>query len=314
MEILRQQHNMIFRYGTKGWTTFAAIAAGTLCPYDKVNRYLNTNSVHAAVLENNSWFSSILSKKHSSIQPAMADDAVRKILTEQQYTLSTRDSNISPVLWFETNHYNANNPMEDRHCECYLKLNEAYFFGIFDGHSGWHCAESLRLRLPLYISLALMNTEQRNLFVKKEITSKEILEYLSNPNDNCSTFKIPDGFAEKQQRIQSGSVLFAKRASDMIANFSTCDILKYAYLSMDRDITREAIPDGKCNEPIWSGLSGAVTIGAFIKGNNIYVANTGSCFFSIYIYLYFLFCILHWYSLHYLRFYMFLISGLKLKN
>jgi len=53
--------------------------------------------------------------------------------------------------------------------------------------------------------------------------------------------------------------------------------LKYVYLSLDRDITREAIPDGKCNESIWTGLSGAVAVSAYIKGKQLYVANTGDC-------------------------------------
>lgn len=222
--------------------------------------------------EDNSWFSNLLSRKGSNTKPSMSPESISTLLSTQQFS---RPTQIGVVSWFETNHYSANVPIEDRHCECYLQKNDALFFGMFDGHGGWHCSESLRTRLPVYVSLALMNEESRKQVLGNTIKTSDLVEYLGNPNDDCVSFKLPYTFEEKQKSIKSGQNYFAERANDMAPKMSKGDALKYAYLSLDRDITREAIPDGKCNEAIWTGLSGAVTVGAYIENENLYIANTG---------------------------------------
>lgn len=259
-----------------GWLALAATTttAGLLCSHDQVRAHFTSFPVLKANKppEDNSWVSQLLSKKDSDLKPSLSPEYITSLLLCQEYSGKITNGIVS---WFETNHYNANSPIEDRHCECYLQRNNAYFFGIFDGHSGWHCSESLRLRLPFYVSLAMMGDGDRLKFLSKQVVEDDLVEYLGNPVDDCPSFKLPDTFAEKQKTLKSGVHHFADKAKDMVPKLTPGDVLKYTFLSMDRDITKEAIPNGKCNEAIWTGLSGAVAVGAYIENKDLYIANTG---------------------------------------
>lgn len=264
----------MFSRATRCWVAVAATTTtGLLCSHQNVRNYFTSFPVlEAKPPEDTSWISKLLTKKDSDLKPSLSPEYISSLLLKQEFTAVTNTGNVS---WFETNHYNANSPIEDRHCECYLQRNDAYFFGIFDGHSGWHCSESLRLRLPLYVSLAMMNETNRQLFISKKIQEDELVRYLGNPDDDCPSFTLPDSFPEKQELLKSGVTHFAEKANNMVPKLSPGDVLKYTFLSMDRDITKEAIPSGKCNEAIWTGLAGAVAIGAYIQNKDLYVANTG---------------------------------------
>lgn len=265
----------------KSWSAVTVAATiGTLCSYNQYRKYVANSVVHANPNDDTGWFSSLLSKR-DSYPNSRSDLNVTAILRRQEFTKKFGQDKFDPISWFETNHYSANNPIEDRHCECRFNLSDSFFFGIFDGHSGWHCSESLRLRLPLYLSLAFGSNEDRRKFLSKELSPHKMMEFLGNPDDDCPTFNFPDNFPEKQKRLKSGSRCFAEKACDMVPRLNISDTLKYTFMSLDRDITREAIPDGKCNEPIWTGLSGAVAVGAYIKGNDLYIANTGVHLFGL---------------------------------
>jgi len=256
-------------YRTIGPVTAAIATTGVLySTHDTNQRLYATNS-------SDSWFSNLFQNNENVDKTSATSNIIKQSMKEQEYTKTVTYP--TPVSWFETNHYNANNPIEDRHCECYLKHNNAFFFGIFDGHSGWHCSESLRTRLPYYVSLALMKESDRSNVTSTSEVSSSVIDYLSNPDDDCLSFKSPEGFKDKQKRLGSGLLNFAQACSSFVKENTISEILKYTYLSLDRDIAKEAIPDGICNEPIWAGISGAVAIGVLIQNNDIYVASTGDC-------------------------------------
>ncbi|KRX88542.1 Histone-lysine N-methyltransferase, H3 lysine-9 specific SUVH4, partial [Trichinella pseudospiralis] len=50
----------------------------------------------------------------------------------------------------------ANAPCEDHRSEGYFQLDNSYFFGIFDGHAGTHCARTVASRLYDYMALPLL--------------------------------------------------------------------------------------------------------------------------------------------------------------
>ena len=276
MEILNHHvinQRMITR--TKRLASLAmVVTAGTLCSY---SHFRNHFFFSRNGQEEKNWFSSLIAKRFKTIKPSLSESIVNSMLRYNEHTNKIGMKKPGVVSSFETNHFRANNPLEDRHCECYLKFNESYLFGIFDGHSGWYCSESLRTRLPLYISLALLNKGLRNKFISEEIKESDIIEYLGiQSEDELANEYIPC-LEEKQRQFRTGMDFFVEEINnvDKVGNDNVYETLKYSYLSLDKDITVEAIPDGICNEPIWNGLSGAVAVTAYIKDNDLYVSNTG---------------------------------------
>ena len=100
----------------------------------------------------------------------------------------------------------------------------------------------------------MSSKDTRDKFLSGDILPSDLVKYLGNPNDDCLSFKMPPSFKEKQASIKSGTRFFAEKANEVIENLSMEDVLKFTYLSLDRDITRESIPDGNCNEAIWLSL------------------------------------------------------------
>jgi pyruvate dehydrogenase phosphatase len=54
----------------------------------------------------------------------------------------------------------SNEPFEDRHSEMAFKIplkgSDVYMFGVYDGHSGYHCADLIKELLPQYIATRLL--------------------------------------------------------------------------------------------------------------------------------------------------------------
>ena len=255
-------------------TIVATVSASALYSLRQPNNYLQASSDNESLSWTDFFMKRGTPQKNSSTQEKIVNEILQKYEYKRDITTE------GPVLRFETNHYNANKPIEDRHCECYLTNIDAYFFGMFDGHSGWHCSESLRVRLPRYLAVGLLTGEDRQ---KVDTTKDNLVEYLGNPEDGFLTLQYPDGFSNKQEEYETGIKHFIENSNKETIGFSQEELIKYSYLTLDRDISKEAIPDGKCNEPLWAGLSGAVTVGAYIKDRDLYVANTGTIFFFFFV-------------------------------
>jgi len=225
-----------------------------------------------------SWFQNLFISKSSNDSKVssslLSKSQIDSILRKYEYTWK-RGNDEGPVAWFETNHIQANNPIEDRHSECYLQLNKAFFFGVYDGHSGWYCSETLRKRLPTYVSVALMPPDCRDDWIKGNIATGAI-RYLSSSSEDCPTFEFPEDFHDKQRRIKTGDAVFADKIGKDL-QLESSESLRLAYLHMDNDISKEAVPDGIFNESLLAGISGAVAVGAYVKGNEILVGSTGDC-------------------------------------
>ncbi|XP_065678317.1 uncharacterized protein LOC136093335 [Hydra vulgaris] len=147
--------------------------------------------------------------------------------------------------------------------------------GINTGRDSKTKKENQSIQLLQFLSKNFSNDNLLKDFNSGKLSQKDFVQYLGNPDDNCLTFATPNGYKSKQDKLKTGLCNFAQFMNT--EKYSTSEILQYAYLSMDRDITLEAIPDGECIEPIWTGLSGSVAIGAYIKENDVFVASTGDC-------------------------------------
>lgn len=85
-------------------------------------------------------------------------DALKAAISEYQYSRKALDDT-SFVSEYHTGKLSSNQPMEDRNIEYVIseqpsgksEKNPTYFFGVYDGHSGWHCAQSVRDFLGIYV-------------------------------------------------------------------------------------------------------------------------------------------------------------------
>ena len=256
--------------------TMVATSASTLCSY---THFRNHSFFSKNGSNEKNWFSSLVAKRFKSIKaPTLPEATVNTLLRANEHATTNIPKSHGPVSRFETNHYRANPELEDRHCECRINNDKGYLFGVFDGHSGRHCSESLRTRLPLYISLGLMNKVMRDKFVAGEISEGEVVEYLGLRSDDEIDNEPVPCLAEKQKRFKTGTDYLVEHLNEHleVGSENVEEALQRSYLTLDKDIVTEAIPDGECNEPVWSGLSGAVAITAYIKDDDLYVGNAGN--------------------------------------
>ncbi|KAK6982712.1 pyruvate dehydrogenase [acetyl-transferring]-phosphatase 1 mitochondrial [Biomphalaria glabrata] len=170
----------------------------------------------------------------------------------------------------------ANKPTEDRHLEAKLKSSDNYLFGVFDGHAGCACAQTLKDRLFKYIAVALSDPDKLNqLYQGGQMAADDLVDYLSTALvDNVS----PDlGHIHRQSLFQ-----FVQDSQDMYCvDTNIEEALKNAFLRMDLDISNEVnfptTDEALRADLINIAFSGAVSCVAYIDGLDLYVANVGDC-------------------------------------
>lgn len=173
--------------------------------------------------------------------------------------------NVGVVSHYETNSLASNEPIEDRNLECFVR--SGIMFGIFDGHSGWQCADEVMKRLPYYIALSMSCTQGM---------TSDLLEEL------IASVKNMDKRLDRIDNVTEG--LYGKKAKEFCENNKIFSVeanveqqIKNAYKLLDEDIVSEAIPDVNhdVSEKVMKGLSGACAITAYIQDSELYVANSG---------------------------------------
>ena len=169
--------------------------------------------------------------------------------------------NFGVVSHYESNNLASNDPIEDRNAE--YRVLDGLMFGVFDGHSGWQCAEEVMNRLPYYIAFSLAS-QHGDLQELDKIVSKV------------------SGLGGTQVARKSAKDILGPKAHDFVEkgyveNASVEQQLRSAYGILDDDIVYEALPEvnGYDHEKIMKGLSGACAITAYIEGNDLYVSNSG---------------------------------------
>ena len=177
--------------------------------------------------------------------------------------------NFGVVSHYESNNLPSNDPMEDRNAE--YRISDGLLFGVFDGHSGWQCAEEVMNRLPYYF--ALSSASKRD---------------TGNPD---KIFSGVDRLGEISIARKSTKDILGPKAGDFFKNVnfeneSVEQKLRTAYRLLDDDIVYEALPEvnGYDHEKIMKGLSGACAISAYVQREDLYVASSGerpacTCFF-----------------------------------
>lgn len=171
--------------------------------------------------------------------------------------------NFGLVSHYESNNLAANDPIEDRNSE--YRLSEGLLFSVYDGHSGWHCAEEVMKRLPYYIAISLQSHD-----IDENIPHSKTLDKIFS-----TTISLDETCVSNDLKNILGA-----NGHDLLNNDNTVaikDKLANAYRLLDDDIVYESLPkvNGNDHEKTMTGLAGACAITAYINGCDLYVANSG---------------------------------------
>ncbi|XP_061533701.1 pyruvate dehydrogenase [acetyl-transferring]-phosphatase 2, mitochondrial [Phycodurus eques] len=183
----------------------------------------------------------------------------------------------SLVRKFESNHLAANTPNEDRRSAASCLQAKGTFFGVFDGHGGWACAQAVSERLLYYITVAMMpkrNLEELENCVEHGRPAPPVLQWYKHRTD----FNYSDSASLYAHHLR----VFWQELLDSQEHWEgmcPSDAMHYAFKRLDADISLEAqVPlsnDLMKTTAIQVAFAGSTACVAHIGPEGIHVANAG---------------------------------------
>ncbi|KAM4614359.1 pyruvate dehydrogenase [acetyl-transferring]-phosphatase 2, mitochondrial isoform 1-T2 [Discoglossus pictus] len=186
--------------------------------------------------------------------------------------------NRSTILKFESNQLASNIPCEDRRSAATCLQTKGHVFGIFDGHAGMSCAQSISERLFYYIAVSLMpqQTLEEIEFAMEHLKPVlPILQWHKHKNDYM--YREAASLYVEHLRVYWQDLINVNNESGM----STAESLTYAFQRLDSDISLEAQAPSQDeyirNLTLQTAFSGATACVSHIDGVHLHVANAGDC-------------------------------------
>ena len=234
---------------------------------------------------------------------ALSPSEINKIIRAHECTKPINSGLISQICF---NELASNKPIEDQTFVVQPNYNGGLLIGVIDGHGGAMFAETVKQRLPLYVSAAIANDEALSVLggsFDPAFLSQVILPTSADTDDNAKnqlwyaklesylretldTQKehdaentVLDLVKSPLRQILGTSIMGAYPDSDTVKDITDC--LKEAFLRLDRDITNEVIElstKGLLNKQnVGLATSGCCALVAYIKGEDLHLANCGDC-------------------------------------
>uniref|UniRef100_A0ABM5EUH4 Pyruvate dehydrogenase [acetyl-transferring]-phosphatase 2, mitochondrial n=1 Tax=Pogona vitticeps TaxID=103695 RepID=A0ABM5EUH4_9SAUR len=211
------------------------------------------------------------------LTPLQISDILRA--NELSHTVPEFDGkNPSSVLKFESNHLAANNPTEDRRSATTCLQTRGMMFGVFDGHAGYACAQSVGERLFFYIAISLLSQkrlEEMECAMESMKPVLPVLQWHKHPND--SFFQEVASLYLEQLRVYWQDLL----NTDMELGLRIEEALTYAFKRLDSDISLEAQAPSENqlmrNIALQVAFSGATACIAHVDSVHLHIANSGDC-------------------------------------
>ncbi len=241
---------------------------------------LTLNALDSSDLSSNDgsrpWWKRVLSKYQKQEEPSIPPDVLSEILSKNQFTKNIQNGIVAKL---ETNQISANLPIEDRNIECVFPNTDSFFFGVFDGHSGYHCSQALKDRMPQYLSLAMSKLHNKPVEVEYSNSTQKMYEVVGKDDYDLPLVTMPPDLEKRQSQLGTGIKHFSKLLMSKECKIKTHEeLIKLAFVTLDKDICTEAIPDKFADETLMTGLSGSCAIASCVDGDDLYVANTGKLF------------------------------------
>ncbi|XP_017786016.1 PREDICTED: pyruvate dehydrogenase [acetyl-transferring]-phosphatase 2, mitochondrial [Nicrophorus vespilloides] len=216
---------------------------------------------------------------HTSREPRasfakLSPQEVDSILRANEYNHEF-SSGTTSVKSYDSNQLASNNPIEDTRSEASCLLTTGLLVGVFDGHGGGACAQVIAKRLFHYITACLLPPDSLKQY-SASLQTPSPLDLIKSYNDKVQ-------FVDDVRDIYRNSFLqFLRDLNDLNdkKNFEMHRALEDAFLRLDNDLSREALPkdDGKVNMKTLSvAMTGSVGCVAHIDGAHMHVANVGDC-------------------------------------
>ncbi|CAN2389226.1 Pyruvate dehydrogenase acetyl-transferring -phosphatase 2 [Pristimantis euphronides] len=190
----------------------------------------------------------------------------------------TDGENRNTVLKFESNILASNSPCEDRRSAATCLQTKGHMFGIFDGHAGSACAQSVSERLFYYIAVSLMSQETLQEIEFAAEHMKPVLPILQwHKHKKDYIYREIASLYVDHLRVYWQELVDLDNESGM----SVADAMSYAFQRLDSDISLEAqVPTRNemvRNLTLQIAFSGATACVSHIDGVNLHMANTGDC-------------------------------------
>uniref|UniRef100_A0A3P9I147 Putative pyruvate dehydrogenase phosphatase isoenzyme 2 n=1 Tax=Oryzias latipes TaxID=8090 RepID=A0A3P9I147_ORYLA len=186
---------------------------------------------------------------------------------------------LSAVRKFDCNQLAANTPNEDRRSAATCLQSKGMLFGVFDGHSGWACAQAVSERLLYYVAVAMMPKpclEELERSMESSRRVPPILQWYKHHAD--LNYRDSASLYNDHLRVFWQELL---NNEDQDAGMSPQEALDCAFKRLDADISLEAqVPlsnDLLRSTAIQVAFSGCTACVAHVDTDGIYVANTGDC-------------------------------------
>ncbi|XP_036400088.1 pyruvate dehydrogenase [acetyl-transferring]-phosphatase 2, mitochondrial-like [Megalops cyprinoides] len=185
----------------------------------------------------------------------------------------------SAVLRFESNQLAANTPNEDRRSSATCLQTRGMMFGVFDGHCGHACAQTVSERLLYYAAVALM--PQRSLEeIEDAVESRRpvppLLQWYKHHNDY--NYRESSPLYAEHLRLFWQELLAGE---EHLEGMSPQDALDRAFRRLDADISLEAQAplesDPLRSAALQTAFAGSTACVAFVDGEGVHVANAGDC-------------------------------------
>ncbi|KAM8945983.1 pyruvate dehydrogenase [acetyl-transferring]-phosphatase 2, mitochondrial [Pelodytes ibericus] len=184
--------------------------------------------------------------------------------------------NQSTILKFESNQLASNTPCEDRRSAAMCLQTKGHMFGVFDGHAGSACAQSISERLFYYIAVSLMSQQTLEEIEFASEHMKPVLPILQwHKHKNDYAYREVASLYVEHLRVYWQELLHLDNELGM----AVADALSYAFQRLDSDISLEAQAptdnDLVKNLTLQIAFSGATACVSHIDGIHLNVANTG---------------------------------------
>jgi len=206
--------------------------------------------------------------------PVLSPSQVSSILMQ----LETSSAGSGPVKSFDSNLLASNTPTEDRRAACELTETSGGLFGVFDGHAGSACAQSVSERLFGYIALSLLPIDEFEQYsqVMRSEDPPELVKKHRFREDYVSE-DLLHIYLQSLHRYVTETLSFS--GDDVQLSSSIIDQLSTAFLRLDADISQEALPSARAvdSDLLQVALSGACACVAHVKGCQLHVASVGDC-------------------------------------
>ncbi|KAI1889903.1 hypothetical protein AGOR_G00167700 [Albula goreensis] len=188
---------------------------------------------------------------------------------------------LNTVLGFESNQLAANTPIEDRRSAAICLQTKGAMFGVFDGHCGYACAQTVSERLLYYAAMALMS--HRNLAEVESAVENlrpvpPLLQWYKHHNDY--NYRESASLYVENLRV-FWQELLACEESLHPEGMGPWDALDLAFRRLDADISLEAqVPlesDLMRSMALRAAFAGSTACVAHVDSEGIHVANAGDC-------------------------------------